>query len=286
MAVLQQIASVRHWVKTERAAGHRVALIPTMGNLHEGHLDLVRAAKLACDRVMVSIFVNPLQFGPHEDFERYPRTPEADLEQLKNLEVDAVFTPEVSELYPQYALGQSVASRVVLGDLAQQLCGAHRPGHFDGMATVVAKLFNIVMPDVAYFGQKDVQQLTLIRQFVADLNFPIEIQGVATRREASGLAMSSRNQYLSAQERAVAPALYQALQQIGQGLQAGEGDYAKLEAQAQERLHRAGFAVDYVAIRQAQDLAKPDAQTRHWVVLAAAKLGATRLIDNLEVVHA
>jgi pantoate--beta-alanine ligase len=285
LSVMKQVASLRHWIAGQKAAGHRIAFVPTMGNLHEGHLDLVRSAQAENDKLVVSIFVNPLQFGPHEDFDRYPRTPEADLEKLQSLGVDALFMPGVEELYPQAKQGQSVETRIALGGLANQLCGAHRPGHFDGMATVVAKLFNIVQPDAAYFGKKDYQQLTLIRQFVADLNFPLEIHGVATRREASGLALSSRNQYLSSDEKTKALTLYQSLKAITQALDAGERDYAQLEQKACAQLAIAGFVVDYVAIRQAADLALPAADCQHWVVLGAAKMGATRLIDNLEVKH-
>ncbi|GAB4127756.1 MAG: pantoate--beta-alanine ligase [Sideroxydans sp.] len=254
-----------------------IAFVPTMGNLHEGHLELVRIARQHGSCVVVSIFVNPLQFGPNEDFDKYPRTLEADCARLQGL-ADVVFAPAVADMYPE---PQTLF--VEPPPLANELCGAFRPGHFRGMATVVLKLFNLVQPQVALFGKKDYQQLAIIRQMVSQFNLPITLIGVETARAADGLALSSRNQYLSPTERTEAAQLYRTLQAVAQGLQAGRRDYAVLEGEATAALAKRGWQVEYVSIRQQNGLAPPAEDDRQLVVLAAARLGSTRLIDNLEV---
>lgn len=260
-------------------AGGRIGLVPTMGNLHAGHMALVAAARARCDRVVTSIFVNPLQFGPGEDLDSYPRTLAADLAALETAGVDVVFTPSVETMYPD---GGRSATRVQVAGVTDILCGARRPGHFDGVATVVAKLFNLVRPDTAFFGEKDYQQLAVIRQMVADLCMNIDIAGVPIEREADGLALSSRNGYLSAAERRRAPALAAALRECVDRLAAGERDFAALERQGTARLAEAGFDPDYFEIRSAA-LTPPDAGTRVFRVLAAGHLGRARLIDNMGV---
>lgn len=271
-------ASARAW----RCAGERIALVPTMGDLHAGHLALVERARAVADRVVVSIFVNPLQFGVSEDYSEYPRVPERDHERLAAHGVDAVFTPEVESFYPA---GFEHAVRVHVPELEDILCGASRPGHFTGVATVVTKLFNAVDPDRAVFGEKDFQQLLLIRRLANDLAFPIEIEGVPTVRETDGLALSSRNTYLETHERQQAPTLYRVLQEVAAAVAAGDSDHAAILAQARERLEDAGLAPDYVELRRAQDLQPPRAGDRpeSLRVLAAARLGRARLIDNLAV---
>jgi pantoate--beta-alanine ligase len=273
MQVISTIAELRARLATERA----IAFVPTMGNLHEGHLDLVRLAREQGDCVVVSIFVNPLQFGPAEDFERYPRTLEADCAKLQGL-ADVVFAPAVNAMYP---VQQTVF--IEPPPIANELCGAARPGHFRGMATVVLKLLNIVQPQVALFGKKDYQQLHIIRSMVAQLNLPIRIIGGETVRAVDGLALSSRNQYLSEAERAEAPFLYQTLQWMKSAILQGESDIERLRRQAVERLVARGWAVDYVAVRNQSDLLPAQPLQRDWVILAAARLGNTRLLDNVEV---
>ena len=268
-------ARVQFW----RRGNQRIAFVPTMGNLHAGHLRLVERARELAERVVVSAFVNPLQFGPNEDLDRYPRTLEADRKALDNLGVDLFFVPGVEEMYPH---GLELATRVQVPGLGERLCGAFRPGHFEGVATVVAKLFNMVQPHTALFGRKDYQQLVVIRRMVADLDWPIDIEAVDTVREPDGLAMSSRNQYLDAAERKQAPRLYQALQQLAGRIRAGEGDFAALGREAMEVLAAAGFSPEYVEVLDADSLEAP-AEGRPLVVLAAARLGKTRLIDNLVV---
>lgn len=254
-----------------------VAFVPTMGNLHEGHIDLVRQARTRADCVVVSIFVNPLQFGPSEDFDKYPRTLDADCAKLEGL-ADVVFAPAVNEMYP---LQQTIF--VEPPPIANELCGAARPGHFRGMATVVLKLLNIVQPQVALFGKKDFQQLHIIRQMVEQLNLPIRIIGGETVRAADGLALSSRNQYLSVAERAEATFLRQALSNVRQSILDGAKDYAKVEAAAVAALAGRGWQVEYVSVRNRETLIQAGRADRKLVVLAAARLGVTRLIDNLEV---
>jgi len=269
-------ARVRGW------QGEGVALVPTMGNLHAGHLSLLSAAQVRAARSIVSVFVNPLQFGPHEDFARYPRTLERDTRALAEAGCDLLFVPSVAEMYP---LGPP-ATRVQVQGLSETLEGRFRPGHFDGVATVVAKLLTLAAPDVAVFGEKDFQQLLIVRRLVADLALPVQIVGAPIVRDADGLALSSRNQYLSPAERAVAPRLHRALADIAAALSAGLPDAAAcaaLEQQAVRSLTQAGFRVDYVAIRDATDLTEPRAGAPALVVLGAAWLGGTRLIDNVRV---
>jgi pantoate--beta-alanine ligase len=272
--------ALRSAVNRWRTAEERVALVPTMGNLHAGHLRLVEQAAQLADRVVVSIFVNPLQFGEDEDFATYPRTLEADSRQLAEQGADLLFAPTVEEMYPGAA---ESLTRVEVTGLSDALCGAFRPGHFVGVATVVAKLFNLVMPDVAVFGEKDYQQLTVIQRMTSDLFLPVHVVGVATVREPDGLAMSSRNAYLAPEERAQAPELYRALCQAAERLQQGERDRQAIEAEGVARLTAAGFRPDYFALRRAADLAVPDPAETELVVLGAARLGRTRLIDNVRI---
>lgn len=261
-----------------RRAGLQVGFVPTMGNLHAGHLELVRAAAARTDRVVVSIFVNPLQFGPSEDFAAYPRTLEQDLAELAGEACDLVFTPDEETIYPG---GRQGTTRIDVPGLSDILCGISRPGHFSGVATVVAKLFNLVQPELAAFGEKDRQQLIVIRRMVSDLAFPIEILGVPTRREPDGLAMSSRNRYLDARERQVAPALYAALQTAADALRAGNRDFAALRQAGMDAIRTAGLAPEYFEILRQDALAPPQPGDRHLVVLTAARLGKARLIDNV-----
>ncbi|MBI1174833.1 MAG: pantoate--beta-alanine ligase [Sideroxydans sp.] len=273
MEIISSVAALRERLHGERS----VALVPTMGNLHEGHLDLVRIARQRASCVVVSIFVNPLQFGPGEDLDKYPRTLEADCVNLAGL-ADVVFVPAVSDMYP---VPQEVF--VELPPVASELCGAARPGHFRGMATVVLKLFSIVQPQLAVFGKKDYQQLHLVRQMTRQFNLPIEVIGGETGRAPDGLALSSRNQYLNAVERTEAVFLHQTLVEVRQALLDGMGDIPQLEREASERLAGRGWRVDYVAVRAQATLGIPQSGERELVVLAAARLGNTRLIDNLEV---
>ena len=278
MQIISHIAELRTRLADERA----IAFVPTMGNLHEGHLNLVKLAREHGSCVVASIFVNPLQFGPSEDFDKYPRTLEADCAQLQGL-ADVVFAPSVSEMYP---LQQTVF--VEPPPVANELCGAARPGHFRGMATVVLKLLNIVQPQVALFGKKDYQQLHIIRQMAVQLDLPVRIIGGETVRAADGLALSSRNQYLNAIERSEAVFLCQTLQGMKMTILQGERDFEQLEKRAVEALAARGWLPDYVAVRNQSDLqpASPvqgDPAQRELVVLAAARLGNTRLLDNVEV---
>jgi pantoate--beta-alanine ligase len=265
---------------TWRHHDEHVAIVPTMGNLHEGHLSLVELAAEHAERVVVTVFVNPTQFGDGEDFEDYPRTLERDTRRLKTLQADVVFAPSVDTIYP---FGIDNATTVSVPGLTQYFCGASRPGHFDGVTTVVARLFALVQPDVAVFGQKDFQQQLVIRHMTTDLNLPIRIITAPTVREPDGLAKSSRNQYLSAAERDVASQLHVAIKHIGQELQNGKRDFEELESNAVDRLQEVGFVPDYVAIRRAQNLEMPDRDCDELVVLAAAQLGKARLIDNVVI---
>lgn len=274
-------ADVRARVRAWRAAGQTVGFVPTMGNLHAGHLSLVELARRVTDRVVASIFVNPTQFGPREDFARYPRTPADDRRQLTAHGVDLLFAPEVGEVYP---FGTEDAVRLVMPALSRELCGAVRPGHFDGVGTVVCRLLNIVAPDVLVLGQKDLQQFVLLERLAADLRMPVRLVRGATVRERDGLAMSSRNRYLTADERARAPALHATLAALRDALRGGARDLAALEAKGRERLRAAGFVPDYVEVRRAEDLARPSgAPDEALIVLAAARLGKARLIDNVRV---
>ncbi|MGD2117040.1 MAG: pantoate--beta-alanine ligase [Chromatiales bacterium] len=280
MQVVQTIDELRQVIRGWRSQQQRIAFVPTMGNLHDGHLQLVQRAGQLAERVVCSIFVNPMQFGPNEDFERYPRTHEADISKLEQQSCDLLFLPEVSDIYPQDLAQQT---RVEVPGLSDILCGVSRPGHFVGVTTVVCKLFNMVQPDVAVFGEKDFQQLLLIRRMTADLCLPIEIVGAPIVRESDGLAMSSRNAYLDAPQRAKATVLYQMLQQLQDAMLGGETNYAALQQQAIQQLQQQGFDVDYVEIRNAENLQVPQPQDRELVILLAARVGSTRLIDNLQV---
>ena len=283
MHTISTISELRILIANWRNAGQRVAFVPTMGNLHAGHLHLVQRARELAPRVVASIFVNPLQFGAGEDFDKYPRTLAADSAQLAAAGLDVLFTPTVGEMYPD---GTESMTRIEVPELSNILCGVARPGHFAGVATVVAKLLNIVQPDVALFGEKDYQQLLVIKRMVADLCLPVAIIGVPTVREADGLAMSSRNGYLSQEERACAPLLYQTLLGVVQCLQNGERDYALLETEAVARLRESGFRPDYVSIRRAHDLGEPTLRDSALTVLGAAWLGKARLIDNIQLLPA
>jgi pantoate--beta-alanine ligase len=280
MITVDRIAALRNLVRDWRAQGARIGFVPTMGSLHDGHMSLLTAARERADCVVASVFVNPLQFGPGEDFERYPRTPEEDSKLLAAAGCDLLFLPGVEEIYPD---GRQSATRVSVPSLSQILCGAFRPGHFDGVATIVAKLFGIVQPDLAVFGEKDYQQLAIIRRMTADLDLPVQIVGAPTVRGADGLAMSSRNRYLSAADRATAPQIYATLHETITQIAAGERDYSLLEEQGAAALRAAGMQPDYFAVRDAASLQPPDATTREVVVLTAARLGKARLIDNLRV---
>jgi pantoate--beta-alanine ligase len=277
MELLRDVPALRAWREAERRAGRRVALVPTMGNLHAGHIALLDTARAHADAVIASIFVNPLQFGPNEDFDRYPRTLDDDLAALREAGCAAVFAPDEATLYPH---GRAI-TQVHVPELGDMLCGADRPGHFDGVTTVVSILFNLVQPDAAVFGEKDYQQLQIIRRMVRDLHMPVAVHGHPIARENDGLARSSRNQYLSPQERAVAPQLYATLRELAGALRAGHRDIPALEAQGMEKLRQAGFSPVYLQVL-GPDLAPPQLPGE-LTILAAARLGSTRLIDNLGV---
>ncbi|MGV8959133.1 MAG: pantoate--beta-alanine ligase [Stenotrophomonas sp.] len=273
-----ELSRLRDIVTGWKRAGLRVALVPTMGNLHAGHYSLVKLARQHADRVVSSVFVNPTQFGPNEDFTRYPRTPEADTTGLEQAGCDVLWLPTVESMYP---FGVELAANVHVPGISSLLEGAHRPGHFDGVCTVVARLFNQVQPDVAAFGRKDYQQLAVIRQMVADLAFPIQIVGGDIVREADGLAMSSRNQYLTADTRPKSTAIRRVLLAMRDAYLAG-APRSQVEANGVAQLQAEGFEVDYAVVRN-PDLSEPDeGSTSERVALVAAKLGATRLIDNIE----
>jgi len=280
MQTITGIDDLRVAVRDWRESGSRIGFVPTMGNLHEGHLQLLRRARSLCERVVVSIFVNPMQFGPGEDFESYPRTLEADKAQLEQARADLLFAPAVDLIYPS---GLNETTRVQVPGVGEGLEADSRPGFFVGVATVVARLFNLVQADVAVFGEKDYQQLAVIRRMVKDLCWPMDIEAVATVREADGLAMSSRNRYLSAGQRERAPVLYQTLCQVAEGVRSRQQAFAELEAQAIQRLEQAGFVPDYVSIRDVATLQPIGAGHSRAVVLAAARLGRARLIDNVIV---
>ncbi len=280
MKLFYDRASMRHWVAEQHQSGHRIGLAPTMGNLHSGHLRLLDVLRPHADFRVVSIFVNPTQFGPHEDFDRYPRTLERDLEQLSAVGCEAVFVPSVEEMYPY---GRDPLTRVVVRDLENRLCGAFRPGHFQGVATVVSKLFHLVQPDIACFGEKDWQQLAVLRAMVRDLDMPVEILGCPTEREPDGLAMSSRNQYLSPEERQRAAILNRTLQQSATAIRGGLRDFRMLESSAMGLLQKSGFDMEYFSIADAETLEPAEEQTLQIRLLAAGRLGQTRLIDNRPV---
>ena len=263
-----------------RSARKIIGFVPTMGNLHQGHLNLVREARKLCDVVVVSIFVNPIQFGPNEDFDNYPRTLEQDQQLLADVGCDIVFAPTVEQMYGN----KPRLTNISVSGITNDLCGLQRPGHFDGVAVVVTKLFNIVQPNYAFFGQKDYQQLAVIRQFVQDLNIPLEVIGVPIARSEDGLALSSRNGYLSEQERATAPVIFQSLKTAEQQLHAGKTLEEAL-AGIRQTLTDAGLVMDYVEART-PELQKIDEFNQDVVILIAAKLGKTRLIDNLQIKYA
>jgi pantoate--beta-alanine ligase len=280
--VVHTVSAVRTAVADWRAAGETIAFAPTMGNLHAGHMSLVALCARAARRVVMSIFVNPTQFGPSEDFAAYPRSLAADealIEAAGN--VDLLFVPSAAEIYP---FGIEQAVRLQLPALSRELCGASRPGHFDGVATVVCRLLNIVAPDLLFLGQKDYQQLVLVQRMIEELRLPVELRMGATRREDDGLAMSSRNRYLEPAERSRAPALHRVLSRVREELLAGERDFPRLTAEARAELERAGFRPEYVEIRRQGDLAAAEPQrAEQRIVLVAARLGRARLIDNLFV---
>ena len=280
MQVVSTREEIRELYEGWRHHNEHVALVPTMGNLHEGHLSLVELARQHAERVVVTVFVNPTQFGEGEDYDEYPRTLKRDTQRLKKLDADVLFTPDEDTVYP---FGIERATLVSVPGLTRNFCGASRPGHFDGVTTVVARLFALVQPDVAVFGQKDYQQQLVIRHMTVDLSLPIRIITAPTVREPDGLAMSSRNQYLSEAERSVAPQLHAALETIGVELQNGKRDFEAIENEARDTLRAAGFVPDYVAIRRAENLEPPDRDCDEIVVLAAAQLGKARLIDNIVV---
>ena len=271
-ALAEHLGPLRHRTDT-------IAFVPTMGNLHDGHLALVNQARAAADAVIVSIFVNPMQFSAHEDLETYPRTLEDDLSALRETGVDLVLTPRADDIYPDTFARHTTIHVPVLGDA---LCGKDRPGHFDGVCTVVYKLFRMVGPDIAVFGEKDLQQLLIIKKMVADLSLPIDIQSGTTQREEDGLALSSRNQYLSASERAVAPLLWQTLQRCAATLTATpDCEPASIIDPARETLEQAGFTVDYLELRELSTLQLVDSGGQDCALFVAARLGDTRLIDNI-----
>jgi pantoate--beta-alanine ligase len=271
---------LRAVLDTARQAGQSIGFVPTMGNLHEGHLSLVRRARELCDMVVVSIFVNPMQFGQGEDLAAYPRTLAADKEKLFAEGVQVLFTPDAEEVYPD---GMALHTQVTVPDLSETLCGSSRPGHFDGVTTVVNKLFNMVQPHVAVFGEKDFQQLSIVRKMVRDLCMPIEIVGVNTARAEDGLALSSRNGYLTAAERRIAPVLHLTLNSCREAIACGFDNFLQLESHARMKLLQAGFEPDYFAIRDASTLQTVNEDTEEIAILAAARLGKTRLIDNVRL---
>ena len=280
MNIINDIQSIRQQIKCWKADGLSVGFVPTMGNLHAGHLQLVEQAKHKADRVVVSIFVNPMQFNEVSDFSAYPRTLEEDAALLKEVSADVLFLPADDELYP---VDQVATTKVIVPGLGDILEGECRPGHFTGVTTIVSKLFNIVQPDIACFGEKDFQQLMIIRRMVVELNSPVKIEAIATRREADGLAMSSRNNRLDNEQRARAPQIYQVLTGISKALKAGNKDYSQLEQDAIATLDARGFKTEYVTIRRSIDLAMPMTDDSNLVVLLAARLGDIRLIDNVSL---
>lgn len=278
---MQQISNLNELRKVRQQwqqEGLSVALVPTMGNLHSGHLKLVKKARELADRVIVSIYVNPMQFGANEDLDSYPRTLIDDMRALQELGVEAVLTPENHDIYPR---GLEQQTTVAVPGISEILCGASRPGHFQGVATIVCKLFNMVQPEHAVFGEKDFQQLQVIRLMVQDLSIPVTVHGVATEREDNGLAKSSRNGYLTDEQKQTAMVIYQQLQQTAEQIRQGSIDLRQLEADASNSIQNAGLNVEYFTIRRREDLQPAEDAESELVILAAAKLGNTRLIDNL-----
>ncbi|ASO11803.1 pantoate--beta-alanine ligase [Salmonella enterica subsp. salamae] len=280
MLIIETLPLLRQHIRRLRHEGKRVALVPTMGNLHDGHMTLVEEAKTRADVVVVSIFVNPMQFDRAEDLARYPRTLQEDCEKLNKRKVDFVFAPSATEIYPQ---GLESQTFVDVPGLSTMLEGASRPGHFRGVSTIVSKLFNLIQPDIACFGEKDFQQLALIRKMVADLGYDIEIVGVPIIRAKDGLALSSRNGYLTAEQRKIAPGLYKVMSSIGEKLQAGERDQDEMIAIAAQELNEKGFRADDIQIRDADTLLELTENSKRAVILVAAWLGQARLIDNQSV---
>lgn len=283
MIVAHSVAELKREIASLRAAGRRIAFVPTMGNLHAGHRHLLEQARRHATAVVASIYVNPLQFGPHEDFNSYPRTPEQDLAVLEAAGVELLFFPNDGSIYPR---GRDLSTRVEVPSISDILCGASRPGHFRGVTTVVHRLFQLVTPDVALFGKKDYQQLLVIRLMTADFGLPIEIIGVDTVREADGLALSSRNAYLSTTERQIAPIVYRTLKTFAEQIRlegSKQNEITVMEAGATRQLAAAGLRPDYVSVRRQDDLATPALDDVKLIILAAAWLGRTRLIDNLEL---
>ncbi len=275
-SVIELRQYVQHW----KDHGQSIAFIPTMGNLHAGHISLIEKGQSLCDRSICSIFVNPMQFGPNEDWDHYPRTLEADIQQLEAIECDLVYLPTASELYPE---GLDKISHVQVTDLTDHYEGKHRPGHFTGVATVVLKLFNIVKPDVSVFGKKDYQQYRVISKMVEDFNLDVQIIGQETTREASGLATSSRNQYLDESQKQTAALIYQVLQQTARRIDEGERNFKAAERNAIEQLDAAGFKTDYFSICNSETLLPATAEDRDLVILVTAAMGSTRLLDNIEI---
>ncbi|GAA0372495.1 pantoate--beta-alanine ligase [Bowmanella denitrificans] len=280
MQVISDITSLREIRRRWQIEGKVIGFVPTMGNLHHGHLRLVKEARKVTDVVVASIFVNPLQFGPDEDLAAYPRTMAHDLAALESLGVDVVFTPQVDDIYPR---GLEQQTFVEVPGISYMICGASRPGHFRGVATIVCKLFNMVQPNHAFFGEKDFQQLQVIKAMVTDLSMNLKVHGVPTVREGDGLAMSSRNNYLTTDEREVAPTLYRILQSVAEAVQLGRKDFSRLIQEHKQKLVDAGFKPDYIEIRSADTLLHPSHEDSHLVILGAAFLGRARLIDNIQV---
>lgn len=279
MQIVHSIKPLRQLVQSWRQAGETVGFVPTMGNLHQGHLSLVQGAKKNTNRVVVSIFVNPSQFGAGEDFASYPQTKLEDQKKLRYSQVDVLFLPKVEEIYFPDA-----STEITVSGLSDRHCGASRIQHFTGVATIVCKLFNIVQPDMAFFGKKDFQQLLVIQRMVRDLNFPVNIKAVATVREADGLAMSSRNGYLTPEQRALAPKLFQALQSAKEAILMGNNNYTEIEQQQIQWLLQSGFQPDYFSISHSLDLQPAKITDTELVIITAAKIGKTRLIDNLDFI--
>jgi pantoate--beta-alanine ligase len=280
MKTVETIAQLQAEVKAARDAGKRIGFVPTMGNLHEGHMILVDQASEECDFIVASIFINPLQFNDIDDLGRYPRTLAADQEHLRDRDCDLLFFPSVDEMYPH---GQDAQTTVSVPVVSEGLCGKSRPGHFDGVATVVSKLFHMVQPDAAFFGEKDFQQLAVIRKMVNDLNLPFDVVGVPTCREENGLAMSSRNNYLSAQEKETAGHIYRVLNEISHKIQDGASNFKAFGETAKKELTKLGFKPDYIEVRDANSLRPATSDDAELVVLVAAILGKARLIDNLRI---
>lgn len=280
MQIISDISALREMRRNWQSQAKVIAFVPTMGNLHDGHLNLVREARKVADVVVVSIFVNPLQFGPDEDLDAYPKTVQQDINALTALGVDALFTPNAKAIY---ARGLEQQTFVEVPGLSYMICGASRPGHFRGVATIVCKLFNMVQPNHVFFGEKDFQQLQVIRAMITDLSMNLQIHGVPTTRESDGLAMSSRNHYLTRQERKLAPTLYVFLNKMADEIAQGRRDFSRLSAEYTSRLDELGFHSDYIEIRSSATLLQPGHEDHKVVIMAAAFLGKTRLIDNLQV---